>query len=110
MDNLMGEKIRLLISQNGISQKELAKNAGITESAISHYISGNRVPKGAILLKIAKTLGTTTDFLLAMSETEKNLSNSNDDIDVSYRLLARNAKQISFEQKQKFLKLLLQGE
>ena len=56
MDNLMGEKIRLLISQNGISQKELAKNAGITESAISHYISGNRVPKGAILLKIAKKI------------------------------------------------------
>ena len=95
MTNLMGEKLRDLISKRGISQKELAQKAGITEAAVSHYVSGDRAPRGAILLNIANALGTTTDFLLSISATEDQIIPSEMEIEDSIRLLARNAKQIT---------------
>ena len=108
MTNLMGEKLRMLILERGVSQKELAQKAGVTEAAISHYINGDRSPRGAILLNIANALGTTTDFLLSVSKSEKNNISENE-IENCYKLLAKNINQVSFEQKQRFLKLLLQG-
>ena len=108
MTNLMGEKLRTLIAERGVSQKELAQKAGVTEAAISHYINGDRSPRGAILLNIANALGTTTDFLLSVSKSEENNTSENE-IENCYKLLAKNINQVSFEQKQRFLKLLLQG-
>ena len=108
MTNLMGEKLRMLIAERGVSQKELAQKAGVTEAAVSHYINGDRSPRGAILLNIANALGTTTDFLLSVSKSEKNNISENE-IENCYKLLAKNINQVSFEQKQRFLKLLLQG-
>lgn len=108
MTNLMGEKLRMLIAERGVSQKELAQKAGVTEAAISHYINGDRSPRGAILLNIANALGTTTDFLLSVSKSEKNNISENE-IENCYKLLAKNINQVNFEQKQRFLKLLLQG-
>lgn len=108
MTNLMGEKLRMLILERGVSQKELAQKAGVTEAAISHYINGDRSPRGAILLNIANALDTTTDFLLSGSKSEKNNISENE-IENCYKLLAKNINQVSFEQKQRFLKLLLQG-
>ena len=108
MATLMGEKLKELLLKRGISQKELAQRAGVTEAAVSHYISGDRAPRGAILLNIANALGTTTDFLLSISEKEGDSISSENEIENSFRLLARNANKISLEQKEKFLKLLLQ--
>ena len=109
MATLMGEKLKDLLVKRGISQKELAQRAGVTEAAVSHYISGDRAPRGAILLNIANALGTTTDFLLSISEKEDDSISSENEIENSFRLLARNANKISLEQKEKFIKLLLQG-
>ena len=86
----------------------MAQKAGVTEAAVSHYINGDRSPRGAILLNIANALGTTTDFLLSVSKSEKNNISENE-IENCYKLLAKNINQVSFEQKQRFLKLLLQG-
>lgn len=57
-----------LLTERNMTQKELALSAGITESAVSHYIKGDRVPRGVNLIKIAKALGTTTDDLLGNDE------------------------------------------
>ena len=58
---IMGEgklKDRLanLIRSRGLSQKEVALKTNLTEGAISHYLKGDREPKGAILLSIANVL------------------------------------------------------
>lgn len=47
-----------------ISQKQLAENTGLTEAGISRYISGQRLPRLDILLKIADALNCTLDYLL----------------------------------------------
>ena len=55
------QRMKELISKKGISQKQLAKISGLTESTISHYVRGERIPRGVNLIKIAKALDTTAD-------------------------------------------------
>lgn len=57
-------KISRFLKENGMSQRELAKKVGVTEVSMSRYISGDRVPKGPIVAKIAKELGTTVEYLM----------------------------------------------
>ena len=61
-------QIAKLLSEQNMTQKELAQLTGLTESTISHYMKGDRVPRGVNLVKIAKALGTTTDYLLEAEE------------------------------------------
>ena len=59
-----GEKTLNILKYKGISQRELSEKVGCTEVSISRYISGERVPKGTIVVKIANALGVSTDYLL----------------------------------------------
>ena len=99
-------KITELLSKRNMSQKELAISAGITESAISHYVNGDRVPRGVNLLKIARALGTTTDYLLS----EDKVNNKKGDLEVAKTLIARNAEQMTKEEKMEFVSILLNEE
>ena len=96
-----GQIIKEILEQKGISQKDLAFSSGVTEAAMSHYIKGDRIPRGANLLNIAKALGTTTNVLLGESESN----------DISYEeintLVARKAKDFTKEQKKALINLIL---
>lgn len=106
MGTNLTSRISDLLSQKGMTQKELAQKAGITESAISHYIKGDRVPRGVNLVKIANALGTSTDFLLDQDES----SSRKDDLEVAKTLIARNATQMTKREKMEFMSILLNGE
>lgn len=62
------DRIRDILSFNGINQAELAEKAGISESAISRYISG-QTDKMSVenIVAIAKVLEVSTDFLLCLT-------------------------------------------
>lgn len=47
-----------------MTQSELGKKIGVTESAINQYESGVRKPNIILLKKLAVVLGCTTDELL----------------------------------------------
>ena len=64
----IAERMAEIISDRKMTQKDLASLSGVTESAISHYLKGDRIPRGATLIKIAKALNTTTDYLLSQDE------------------------------------------
>ncbi|MGI6125021.1 MAG: helix-turn-helix domain-containing protein [Acetivibrionales bacterium] len=66
--SVFSERLNALMKQNGWSQRELAKRVGVTESAISHYVKGYRTPHYDVLVRMAESLNTTTDYLLGMSE------------------------------------------
>lgn len=55
MNNTIGETIRNLRKENGITMKELAKEVNVTEQAISQYERGVRMPNFEILEKIFVT-------------------------------------------------------
>ncbi len=64
--NDISKRLALLIDFLGISQRELAHRSGLTESAMCHYIKGDRIPHADALVKIAKATGVRTDWLLGL--------------------------------------------
>lgn len=67
--SVFSERLIALMTQNEINQKELAQKAGVTESAMSYYVKGERTPRSDVLTRIAKALKTTTDYLLGESDS-----------------------------------------
>lgn len=65
-ENNIPKRLSLLINYLGISQRELAQRSGLTESAMCHYIKGDRIPHADALVKIAKATGVRTDWLLGL--------------------------------------------
>lgn len=69
MNNISGDRIREMLKNKGMTQRELAEKAGITEASISRYINDKRIPKITFVRKIADALGTTIDYLIEGSNT-----------------------------------------
>ena len=59
----IGEKIGLLLEEKGMKSKTLAERIGVTQVSLSRYRNGTRIPRGAMLTKIARELGTTAEYL-----------------------------------------------
>ncbi|MDO4500692.1 MAG: helix-turn-helix transcriptional regulator [Erysipelotrichaceae bacterium] len=95
----MGSRILKLMKENELTQRELAKMAGVTETAMSRYIKDEREPKPEIIANIATGLGTTIDYLI----TGENDNNSFENI---YRLVARSSSALSQEEKFKIIEVL----
>lgn len=62
--SIFSERLSALMDEQGLNQKELASAIGVTESAMSYYVKGSRIPRGDILTRMANALNTTTDYLL----------------------------------------------
>ena len=60
----MHKRIIELLNIRNITQRELAREIGTTEAAISRYCRGQRVPKATTVGKMAKVLKTTTDYII----------------------------------------------
>ena len=69
------ERLNQLMEEQQISQIELSKKIGIASGSISNYSNGTRLIKVEILPKLAKALGTSTDYLLGISKV-KHYSNN----------------------------------
>ena len=101
MKGEFNERLQQLIQRKGITQKELAIKAGVTEAAMSHYLKGDRVPRASVLAKIADSLGTSSDYL--MNGTAENCQ---EEINQVKRLIARNASQMSHKEKMEIVDIL----
>lgn len=97
----LGGRIQELLDARNMSRKDLAEASGLTEAAISRYITGARVPKSISLSAIAKALNVTSDELL------DNVSDTSDEVDDAIRLVARNAKSVTKEQKKYLINALI---
>lgn len=75
--NTLGNRISKLLKISGITQRELASMAGVTEVSMSRYINNKRIPKGTIIYNIAKALHTTSDYLLNTELTDNEQSSGN---------------------------------
>ena len=65
MAESLGARLRSLREKQNISQAELARTTGIEQTAISRIeVRKDYNPSAAVLYKIAKALGTTSDALL----------------------------------------------
>ena len=64
----LSERIKQAIDKSGKSQRQIARDAGTTAATISRYISGERMPNAAIILKLAKACGASIEWLLTGEE------------------------------------------
>lgn len=94
----IGERLVLYLDRAGISQKELARRAGVTEAAVSRYVRGDREPRAITVAALAKGLGVTVNDLIG---TEGGT------LDDAYEMVARNARSLSDEKKKQLIKILL---
>lgn len=74
MDTSFGDKLKVVLAENKITQKELAKKLNIAPTTLNGYISNKREPDLETVRKIAISLGVSTDYLLDCQEGGINLS------------------------------------
>ncbi|MCC0627383.1 MULTISPECIES: helix-turn-helix domain-containing protein [unclassified Clostridioides] len=67
----LGDRIANLRKELDINQKELATKVGITEASLSRYENNLREPKSEIIVRLARALKTSTDYLLGVNENTK---------------------------------------
>ena len=60
----LGDRIREYRTAVGMTQADFAARLGITGASVSAYENGTRLPSYEVLIRIADTLGVTTDELL----------------------------------------------
>jgi transcriptional regulator with XRE-family HTH domain len=67
----IGEKIREARKIMGITQKALAKMAGLELTQICHYEAENREPSVSNLRKLAVAMGISADYLLEIKPYDR---------------------------------------
>ncbi len=70
----IGERIKELRTKNNVSQRELSSVIGCSQTAIGYWERGKVVAKSEMLIKIAKELGVTYEYLIGI-EKEPSLKN-----------------------------------
>lgn len=69
MASNLSDKLSFQLKLRGITQKKLAQLSGLTETAISCYIKGTRLPNSANLRKIANALNIPVSDLILTGDT-----------------------------------------
>ena len=69
----VGSRIKKLIEDKELTQKEVAEKLDITEATLSRYINGQRKPTGDTLIQLSRILETTTDYILKGEKETPNL-------------------------------------
>lgn len=63
----MRDRLRLCLSERGVSQKWLADRVGTTEATISRCLNGVNVPSGELIMAMADALDVSMDYLMGMT-------------------------------------------
>ena len=94
-----GERIKVLLKEKKMTQKQLAELSGVTESALSHYIKGDRIPSGVASVNVAYALNTTVNYILGKEDIL--------DFSSVKRILEQNKSKMTNEEKAELIELLL---
>jgi ribosome-binding protein aMBF1 (putative translation factor) len=65
----LGWQVRELRVQQGLSQTELARRAGMTQPAVARFEAGGTVPTLPVLERLARSLGAELTVQLASSSS-----------------------------------------
>ena len=66
---MLGEQIKKLRMNKGMSQVQLADKLNVTKQSVSNWENENIMPSVDMLIKIANFFNVSTDYLLGLSET-----------------------------------------
>ncbi|CDN44007.1 helix-turn-helix domain-containing protein [Paenibacillus sp. P22] len=69
MTDTLGFRIKSLRKKRGLSQEALAQIVGLTRSSLTAYEIDRTTPPSEVLTKLSKTLGTSSDYLLGLTDS-----------------------------------------
>ena len=64
---IFGIRLKAMLEQRQMTQAELARKIGIDARTMNHAVSGNSQPWGDLIVKSAKILDCSADFLMGRS-------------------------------------------
>jgi len=103
---IIGDRITILRTRKGITQKKLAQLSNITEASLSRYENGLREPKINTLIKISDVLDSTVDYLIGKTDIENGvivnkltIPEKLRDIKTEYLLIARDLEKLRISPK-----------
>ena len=99
-----GDRLKILIEEKDMTQKELAAQLNIAPSTVSSYVQNTREPDFATLRMIAKYFDVSIDYLLDYSTGHTSSVQENELLRI-FRTLTPEQKEICIEQTKVFMKL-----
>lgn len=98
----LGEKIKKILEEKGMSQRKLAQKMGISPSSLNQYVRGRKNVGLKIILNLCKTLDVSSDYLLGLETGTKKNKETIKNIDALWNFLGENAKKsiIQFDELQ----------
>lgn len=73
----LGDRLKNLRIEKGISQTELAKQFNIARSTLSQYESNQRTPSDEIKIKLSEYFNVSLDYLLGKTDIKSYTEDSN---------------------------------
>ena len=99
-----GDRLRILIDERGITQKELASQLNIAPSTVSSYVQNTREPDFTTLKSLAIYFSVSIDYLLGW-RTTKAASREVDGLIWVFRSLRAEQNEVGIEQCKVFVRL-----
>ena len=65
---MIGERIKELRGEKGLTQQALARDIGVSQKAVDYWERGINEPKASYIVKLADYFGVSADFLLCRNE------------------------------------------
>lgn len=62
----IGDRVKSMRAQRGLTQESLADKCGMHQSAIAHLENGRRTPSAPILVRLCRALECRSDYLLGL--------------------------------------------
>ena len=93
-----GARMKEWITDHDIKQKALAKEFHVTESMMSHYMTGRNEITVDVLVKFAKKYGLSMDYLVGLSENwaaPLDLTEEERALILGYRALSRDQRELA---------------
>lgn len=101
------DKVKELMTNSGMNQKELSKKSGVSEASLSRYLSGSLKPRIDIISNIAHVFGLEASDLI---ENDDNLRKEFSSYDETISVVTRNRKKLSAAEKAEIVKALFGGD
>lgn len=64
-------RLKQIMTETGVTQRQVAEAIGVTEPALNHYINGRREPDIATLVKLADYFDVSIDYLVGRDVPEE---------------------------------------
>ncbi len=98
MQTPVGARIKTLMKERGMNQKQLAEATNLTPAAVSRYVNGERMPREITIAAMAKALGVTPADITGTAVEQET--------DEAIRLIARNANNLTEAQRAELITAL----